>query len=196
MKNRIEESLCGYLWGDKKLLGFLEQCDEELAQECQKGGCRFCGAKLHQAHYKRSPRGLAEGREMMRHSFCCSREGCRRRHRPPSVRFLGRRVYMGFVVVLISAMHHGLSASRMKSLQESLSLNRRTLERWRAWWLENCVQSSWWKAARARFMPTLEESTLPLTLCQAFELDRRDRLLNLLMFLSPLTCSSGLSNEL
>jgi len=196
MKNRNEESSRGHHFSDKKLLGFLEQCDADLAEECRKGDCRFCGAKLHRAHYKRRPRGLAENQEMLRHSFCCCREGCRRRHRPASVRFLGRRVYLGIMVVLISAMHHGLSPRRMKSLQESLSLHRCTLERWRAWWLENYVQSSFWKAARARFMPTLEESTLPLALCEAFEVDRRDRLPNLLRFLSPLTSSSVLFNEL
>jgi hypothetical protein len=38
-----------------------------------------------------------------RFSFCCDRDGCRNRATPPSVRFLGRKVYLGAVVMLISA---------------------------------------------------------------------------------------------
>jgi hypothetical protein len=103
------------------------------------------------------------------------------------VRFLGRRIYAGLVVVLISAMAHGLTADRVQRVREVLNIDRRTLERWRQWWLDNFVRSSFWKAARARFMPPLCEKTLPLSLCLSFEVQRRDRLLALLQFLAPLT---------
>jgi hypothetical protein len=36
-------------------------------------------------------------------------------------------------------------------------------------------------------MPPLKHCTLPLPLCEAFKVERRDRLLDLLKFLSPLT---------
>jgi hypothetical protein len=39
-----------------------------------------------------------------RFSLCCGREGCRRRATPPSVRFLGRRVYVGAVVIVASVL--------------------------------------------------------------------------------------------
>jgi hypothetical protein len=39
-------------------------------------------------------------------------------------------------------------------------------------------------------MPLIDEATLPLSLCQAFALERRDRLLELLRFLAPLTTPS------
>ncbi len=71
----------------------------------------------------------------LRFSLCCAREGCRRRHTPPSVRFMGRRVYAGLVVVLVSAMIHGLKPERVQLLREALGIDRRTLERWRQWWL-------------------------------------------------------------
>jgi hypothetical protein len=51
----------------------------------------------------RAPRGAAEGLDASwdsRRSFCCAVEGCRRRSTPPSVRFLGRKVYVGAIVVL------------------------------------------------------------------------------------------------
>ena len=58
------------------------------------------------------------------------------------------------------------------------------------------VQSAFWKAARARFMPSVCELTLPLSLCAAFGVDRRDRLLDLLKFLSPITTGSDSSERM
>lgn len=177
-------------------MGFLKQCDEDLAEKCRQGGCRYCGSKLHRANFQRKPRGGVEVEsEVYRFSFCCSEEGCRKRHTPASVRFLGRRVYLGFVVVLISAMGNGLTLERVERLREMQGIDRRTLERWRMWWRENFAHSGFWKAVRARFMPLLCENTLPLSLCEVFEIKRRDRLLELLKFLSPLTCSAVLSRQ-
>jgi hypothetical protein len=103
------------------------------------------------------------------------------------VRFLGRRVYAGLVVVLVSAMIHGLNPERGKRLHEALGIDRRTLERWRQWWLSIFVESSFWREARARFMPPLCPKTMPLSLCVSFGVERRDRLLELLKFLAPIT---------
>jgi hypothetical protein len=157
----------------------------------RQGGCQHCAGTLHRADYKRKPRsGAKKVEELYRDSFCCDQDGCRKRHTPPSVRFLGRRVYWGVVVVLVAAAHHGLTAQRMRVLREALGIDRRTLERWRQWWLETFVQSSFWKIARARFMPLLCEQSLPLSLGQAFQLDRPGGLIQLLRFLSPLTTPS------
>jgi hypothetical protein len=106
------------------------------------------------------------------------------------VRFLGRRVYGGLVAVLFPAMIQGLKPERVAQIRQALKLNvdRRTLERWRQWWRERFVQSAFWKEARARFMPPLCPKSLPLSLCLSFAIDqRRDRLLELLKFLSPIT---------
>ena len=103
------------------------------------------------------------------------------------MRFLGRRVYAGLVVVLVSAMIHGLSAERVQRIREVLEIDCRTLERWRQWWLDNFVRSTFWKAARARFMPPLCEKTLPRSLCVIFEVEQRERLLALLQFLASIT---------
>jgi len=169
----------------------LEECDDDLAQECQAGGCLECGVgKLHRSDYRRKPRGgpeEAQDVEIWRDSFCCDREGCRKRHTPPSVRFLGRKVYWGVVVVLMAAMQHGLRPARVEILREKLGIDRRTLERWRTWWLVTFTESGFWKEARARFMPVCCQKTLPWSLCEAFQLTRLDRLLDLLRFLRPLT---------
>jgi hypothetical protein len=91
------------------------------------------------------------------------------------------------MVVLVSALRHGLTPERMRSLRESLGIDRRTVERWRQWWLKSFVESSFWKQARARFMPLVCEKSLSWSLCDVFDIERRERLLALLKFLSPVT---------
>ena len=178
--------------GGSTFIPFFEKVDADVAEAVRLKGCDYCPTgKLHRAHYKRKPRGVASWPdEPKRYSFCCDQEGCRRRHTPPSVRFMGRRVYGGGVVVLISAMTHGLKPERVAQIRQALNLkiDRRTLERWRQWWLEIFVQSRFWQEARARFMPPLCQQSLPLSLCLSFAVaERRDRLLDLLKFLSPIT---------
>jgi len=103
------------------------------------------------------------------------------------VRFLGRRVYAGLVVVLVTVIIHGLKPARVRRIREVLRIDSRTLKRCRQWWLDTFVRSTFWKAARARFMPVVCEQTLPLSLWLSFELEERDRLLAVLEFLSPIT---------
>ncbi len=170
---------------DQELFQLQEKVDADLTEAARLKGCLLCGGKLHRSDYDRKPRGGPHWD--VRFSLCCAQEGCRRRHTPPSVRFMGRGVYAGLVVVLVSAMSHGLKPERVKLLREALGIDRRTLERWRQWWLGMFLESSFWREARARFMPPLSHKTMPLSLCVSFEVERRDRLLDLLKFLAPLT---------
>ena len=88
-------------------------------------------------------------------------------------------------------MLHGLNAERVRRIRQLLNtrdqLGRRTLERWRQWWLDTFVRCSFWKEARARFMPPVCEKALPNSLCTLFEIEQRDRLVALLKFLAPIT---------
>src|SRR3989304_4273818 len=96
-------------------------------------GWRRCGGRLHRAHYPRKPRGgpaeLEPGQER-RLSFCCAREGCRRRTTPPSLRFLGRRVYFGPVFVLVTTLCQGISPRRVARLRGQGGLGRRPPPAW------------------------------------------------------------------
>lgn len=184
-KHSVGESWCQKHLADQELFQLLEKVDADLLAEARFRGCLLCGGTLHRSDYERKPRGGPQWE--VRFSLCCSREGCRRRHTPPSVRFMGRRVYAGLVVVLVSAMSHGLNPERVRRLREALGIDRRTLERWRQWWLGIFVESSFWREARARFMPPLCHQTLPWSLCVSFTTERRDRLLDLLKFLAPIT---------
>ncbi len=185
LKTRLEENWCQCHLADQHLYQLLEKVDADLTEKARQEGCLLCGGTLHRGDYARKPRGGPQWDT--RFSLCCAKEGCRRRHTPPSVRFMGRRVYAGLVVVLVSAMIHGLKPQRVQRLHEVLGIDRRTLKRWRQWWLGLFVQSSFWNEARARFMPPLCQKTLPLPLCVSFEVERRDRLLDLLRFLAPIT---------
>lgn len=179
------ESWCQNHLADQELFQLQEKVDTDLTEAARLKGCPLCGGRLHRSDYERKPRGGPQWD--IRFSLCCDREGCRRRQTPPSVRFMGRRVYAGLVVVLVSAMIHGLKPERVCCLREALGIDVRTLERWRQWWLGRFVESSFWQEARAWFLPPLCLKTMPWSLCAHFVVERRDRLLDLLKFLAPLT---------
>lgn len=151
-------------------LEFFEQLtvmDERLAAAVAAARCPHCGGPLHRSDYKRKPRGgvLCGGGETayLRHSLCCGKRGCRKRTLPPSLRFLGRRVYLGAVVVIASAV-----ALLQAGLREASSVSGvpvATLVRWGAWWRNDFASSPAWAELRARFAsPAPSESTLPLSL--------------------------------
>ena len=104
---------------------------------------------------------------------------------PGSVRFLGRRIYAGFIVVLLTALRHGLTTERVTALREHLGVDARTLERWRAWWLQDFAPGRPWRTARGRFLPPPGEATLPWSLWRSFGDDGEKSLLELLRFLTP-----------
>jgi len=104
------------------------------------------------------------------------------------VRFLGRRVYLGAVVVLVCAMQSGVTPKRASRLRALLGVDRRTLERWRSWWRESFAGSSFWQGAKAHFVPPLEVGLLPAALLERFAGGGEGaRLLALLHFLAPIT---------
>ena len=183
--------MCHAVLRDANLYALLLTFDHDLAAEARRAGCGFCGGCLHSARYPRKPRGGLDdlGPEYAsRFSFCCAQDGCRRRTTPPSVRYLGRRVYLGVVVVLVTAMAGGITATRAAQLREWLGVSVRTLKRWRLWWRETFVASSFWRGVKGRFMPPVAIDTLPATLLARFVgADERTRVLQLLAFLGPVT---------
>ena len=126
-----------------------------------------------------------------RDSFCCAREGCRKRTTPPSLRFLGRRVYLGGIVVLVSAMTDGVTAKRAAAICALVGVSVRTLQRWRAWWLRTVPQMAFWKGARARFGWPVDERRLPASLLERFGGNNENDLERCLKFLVPITMSGG-----
>jgi len=178
--------VCHALLQDPNFFQLLLRVDQEFALERRGRGCA-CGGVLHGGDYPRKPRGcLSELRIAFssRFSFCCNR--CRTRATPPSVRFLGRRVYLALAVVLLSAPRPGSTpaASHAATL---LAVPVRTLQRWRGWWQEQLPLTTFWQAASARFMPPVPAAELPGALLPRFAGTAAESLLRLLVFLSPLT---------
>jgi hypothetical protein len=185
--------VCLSIVRDPRFFDFLVSIDRDLAEQVRLDGC-FCGGRLHRADYPRKPRGGpgSLGRfHTRRLSWCCAVEGCRCRKTPPSVRFLGRRVYWAAVVVLVSALSCGITASRAAQLRESVGVSLRTLRRWRQWWRETFVDSRLWRGQRSCFVPPVQVAALPASLVERFAGDERQRLISALEFLSPLTTRSA-----
>jgi len=164
--------------------------DRDLAAAARAARCWLCGGALHSASYDRKPRGCpcGLGQEYAeRFSFCCAVDGCRKRTTPPSLRFLGRHVYLATVVTLISALLLGTTPSRLARLSVVPGLDRRTLARWRAWWRPTFSDGPFAAVARAAVATPIDIAGLPVSLLDRFAGDIAQKLTALLRFLGPLT---------
>ena len=182
------------LLADARFHELLLTIDRDLADTCRAEGCLACGGRLHLARYPRKPRGRPKtlaGRLGPEHdrrfSFCCAIDGCRGRETPASLRFLGRRVYVGAIVVLIAILQSGASASRIERLAAVVTVPSLTIARWRRWWRDTFTATPFWKIARAHFMPPVEHERLPASLLDRFGGDERDQLIMALRFIGPIT---------
>jgi hypothetical protein len=175
---------------DAKFHELLLAFDRDLADTARGGGCTLCGGVLHSARYWRKPRGrlCRLGPEHdQRLSFCCAVDGCRARETPASLRFLGRKIYLAAMVVLISVMRHGATPRRLQQLAKIVGVDRRTIARWQAWWRDTFTASSFWQIKRAAFMPPLDAHRLPASLLERFAGSGGEQLIALLRFLGPIT---------
>jgi len=180
--------------GAASFFAFLFQIDVDLAAQAKALGCPDCGGRLDGSNYPRKPRGACcrLGPEYdKRLSFCCAERDCRKRVTPPSVRFLGPKVYLGCAVVLVAAMRHGLSRARLARLRQVLGVAASTVARWRTFWQELFPASRFWQAAKARFAEPVLVEELPASLLERFTGDLATALVALLRFLAPMTTSSA-----
>lgn len=182
--------MCHALLSDPKFLELLLCIDHDLAAQTRAEGCR-CGGALHRADYPRKPRGCpreVRSEHSSRLSFCCA--SCRGRSTPTSVRFLGRRVYLGLAVVLVSVRSSALAAAAAR-LGLVLGVARRTVVRWRVWWRDQFPKTPLWRAVGAGLMPPVPEEQLPGGLVERFAGPTHEALTRLLVWLSPVTVRAG-----
>jgi hypothetical protein len=179
---------------DTRFYELLLKFDSQIAEAAHGLPCRECGAKLHWGSYGRKPRGVPVGlgpEHLRRFSLCCAQDGCRTRETPSSVRFLSRKVFLGAMVVLISAMQSGLNPARMKRLKALVGVSRRTVLRWRDWWHTVFTMSPFWRAYRALALAA-STAELPTSLLQSFDGTIEQQLISLLRFLAPITTGRGI----
>lgn len=176
---------------DPSFFESLLQIDEAIADEAAEQACSHCGGPLHRADFQRSGHGLPFGCSaecLIRYSFCCGRDGCRKRHTPQSVRFLRRRVYVAAAFILLSALRHGSDRADLRRLRDRIGVRRQTLDRWIRWWRKEFPVSRFWQAWRGRH-PNVESKRLPASLLEAFTCDafNKEVAISLLRFLAPFT---------
>lgn len=169
----------------------LTAIDATITARAAAEGCRFCGGRLHRGDYTRKPRGglIAGAAEAFRRRFslCCSREGCRRRATPPSVRFLGRRVYVGAVVIIASIIALALTAA--SAARRATGVPARTARRWGRWWRGPFVATPVFVDIAARLL-AVDRLRLPASIVEAMSLPAVARLRKLLALLAPITTTS------
>ena len=94
--------------------------------------------------------------------------------------------------MLIAIVRSGATAVRLERLAEIIPVPPGTVARWCTWWRGRFTTTPFWQAARARFMPPVDERLLPASLLQRFAVlpeasFQDDQLAALLRFLGPLT---------
>jgi hypothetical protein len=175
------------LFGDVRFFELLLRVDEERAAKVQASGCPHCAGPLHAAHFERKPRGALLKADAppegfaVRFDWCCGE--CRRRTLPPSVRFLGRKVYVAVANALATVLVRGEDRDAVRLLRHELGASWSTLRRWRAWW-QGLVGSAPWQRLRGQLPVDLDEGGLPGSLLERLSGSSAERMLALLRLLA------------
>jgi hypothetical protein len=166
----------------------LVELDAAMTRRVAAGGCTCCEGPLHRSDYARKPRGalIAPAGEAfaVRFSLCCGREGCRKRATPPSVRFLGRRVYLGAVVIVASIV--GLTVRAAGEIRRQTGVPVRTVRRWLGWWQGPFLSTEVWAWLRARLVGA-EVEQVPASIVGRLPGTWTERVVEMLSWLAPLT---------
>ena len=144
----------------------LSDADRLIAAAVAAMGCPKCGdGQLNDGSYLRKPRfqsgSTAWGADWPRCSLVCTK--CRRRTLPPSVMFLGRKVYVELVVVAaaVLAQRDGVDAAAAATGVPVL-----TIRRWLGYWQQRLPDERWWREMRALFATPPADEGLPSSLVE------------------------------
>ncbi|MCG8701764.1 MAG: hypothetical protein MI922_27170 [Bacteroidales bacterium] len=155
-----------------KLYELLFSIDCDLADLHRSKTCPYCGAPLHASNYWRKPRGGPDDLPqelLLRHSFCCSNETCRKRSLPVSCRFWHRKVYWGVVLLMIVTLRQerteGYSFGKLKRL---FNVSTHTIKRWISYFKQVFPLSRVWQRIKGRIGIQLSTGQLPGTLVLFF----------------------------
>ena len=169
----------------------LVQFDKSVTERVAAAGCPRCNGPLHRSDYTRKPRGawIAPAGEawVRRFSLCCGREGCRKRATPPSLRFLGRRVYLGAVVIVASLVALALRVAGETRRQTGVPA--RTTQRWLGWWQGPFLTTEVFATICARLVG-VEVGQVPASIVGRLGDAWTPRVRTLLELLAPLTTGS------
>jgi hypothetical protein len=175
----------------REFFTLLEQFDEGMARRVAAGGCPRCKGPLHRSDFDRKPRGglIASSGEafVRRFSLCCGREGCRKRATPPSVRFLGRRVYLGAAVIVASIV--ALALRGAGEIRRRTGVPARTTQRWLGWWQGPFLDTEVFVTICARLIG-VEVGRVPASIVDRLAGTPTEQVRGMLAWLLPLTTGS------
>lgn len=174
-----------------KFLAALGEIDAERARLVQAEGCPHCGGALDRADFPRKPRGeLGEVADAYtrRLSLCCRVDGCRSRATPPSLRFLGRKLYFAALVVIASGVGRDTRLVGRGRVTEVKGVPVRTVRRWLVWWETTFALSAFWTEAKGLFATVVAVERLPASLLE--RVVGADALRRTLALLAPITTTS------
>lgn len=176
---------------EREFFECLERHDLATTKRVAEGRCPVCGGPLHRGDYGRKPRGglVAQAGEsfVIRFSLCCGREGCRKRATPPSLRFLGRRVYLGAVVILASVVAQALGLAG--AVRRATGVPARTTRRWLGWWRGPFLGTEVLVAIRARLVG-VDIDRVPTSILERLPGSETESVRTMLALLAPLTTGS------
>ncbi|WP_438016256.1 hypothetical protein WMF18_36260 [Sorangium sp. So ce315] len=169
----------------------LVEVDEAVTRRVAAEGCPVCDGPLHRCDCDRKPRGalVAPAGEAFarRFSLCCRREGCRKRAMPPSVRFLGPRVYWGAVVILATIVALALRAAA--KIRRRTGVPARTTRRWLGWWQGPFLRTGVFVSICARLIGA-DVGRVPASIVDRLEGTQTQQVRTMLELLAPLTTIS------
>jgi len=176
----------------REFFAVLEQIDEGTVRHVAAAGCLKCDGPLHRSDYDRKPRGalIAPAGEgfVVRFSLCCGREGCRKRSTPRSLRFLGRRVYLGAVVIVASVVAWALRVSRESGRLTGVPV--RTMRRWLGWWQGPFLSTEVFVTVCARLVGVAVDQ-LPASIVSQLPGAPSEQVRAMLELVAPLTTGQG-----
>lgn len=161
--------------------------DQIIMAEVVEQGCPYCSGPLHQAHYPRKPFGISAAHRhhySQRFSLCCGH--CRLRTTPQSVRFLGARRYVAWIMILLCCQRSSPSEKRLESLFKRFNIlcSLTTWKRWRKWWRVEFPSSALWREVRGLLVNHDDIASYPRDVLSQFT---TDRLINFLRLMLPLS---------
>lgn len=175
----------------REFFTLLERLDEGMARQVAEKRCPRCAGPLHWGNYRRKPRGaliaLAGETSVVRFSLCCGQEGCRKRATPPSVRFLGRRVYLGAVVIVASIV--ALALQGVREIRQQTGVPSRTVGRWLCWWQGPFLDTEVFVTICARLIG-VDVGRVPESIVGRLAGTWAERVGSMLEWLAPLTTGS------
>lgn len=146
--------------------------DKDLADQHRAASCPYCGGPLHYGNYPRKPRDIfvtIPDEYFVRQSLCCGNKDCRRRSLPPSVLFMGRRVFWRGAILVVMALRQGRPhGASMTSLIRCFEVSRQTINRWGSFFREIFPKSDQWQRLRGRVCASVGDHDLPGSLLDFF----------------------------